>query len=206
MSTNSSDRLLPRDFKPHMSNAEFALLQKYTPTGTVLEFGAGGSSAFFAERGVEQLITVEADREWIHQLILGSDTLRQWVKKNRWKPIFADIGKIGEWSRPVSKVPSIQWLNYHCSVWNYVDIKKVNFVFIDGRFRVACALQYLLRSVSNDIPVMMHDFWNRECYAEILNFFDVIDKIDTMAVFLKKKRISWRNLTMCLLKFQFDPS
>ena len=204
--SNSSDSLLPREFKPHMSDEEFALLQKYTPAGTVLEFGAGGSSVLFAERGVERLITVEADREWIHQLMLGSEIMRQWVKKNRWKPIFADIGQVGEWSMPVSTVPSTQWLNYHYSIWNHFDIKNVNFVFIDGRFRVSCALQYLLRCVSNDIPVMMHDFWNRECYAELLNFFDVIDRVDTMAVFLKKKRISWRNLTVCLLKFQFDPS
>lgn len=193
-----------REFKPHMSDGEFALLQKYTPTGAVLEFGAGGSSAFFAEHGVERLISVEADREWIHQLLLGHETLRKWAKTNRWKPIFADIGPVAAWSEPSSKTPLINWLNYHYDVWSHIDSQNLKFILIDGRFRVSCALQYLLRSQRAFVPVAIHDFWNREYYHCLLQFFDVVDQEDTMVVFLKKKKIIWKNLSLCLLRHQLD--
>ena len=47
------DTTLPtqESLQPQMSEAEVALMDKYTPDGCILEFGAGGSSAFFAKKG-----------------------------------------------------------------------------------------------------------------------------------------------------------
>lgn len=193
------------EFKPHMSDVEYALLKKYTPqSGTVLEFGAGGSSAHFAESGVKRLTSVEADVAWINQLLLGNTTLRKWVKEKRWKPIYANIGPVESWSMPVDKSPSLDWLNYHQNIWKVIDAGDLDLVLIDGRFRVACALQVLLRIGKNDPTVIIHDFWNRPEYQDLLGFFCVTDKVDTLVVLKKKRRIDWKKVSIHLLDCMFD--
>ena len=79
------DTILPPEesLQPQMSEAEVALMGKYTPDDCILEFGSGGSSAFFAEKGVRQLSSVESDREWINRTLLGNSTLREWAKARR---------------------------------------------------------------------------------------------------------------------------
>ena len=189
---------------PAMSDAEVLLLEKYTPSGQVLEFGAGGSTVFFANRGVQNIVTVESDAEWIKKLLLGSALLRQRTKSGRWQALHAHIGVTGEWGIPLDKRPSVAWLNYHQAVWSAVDPSLLDFVLIDGRFRVACALQVLMRTAERKLPVMIHDFSGRAHYHVLLNFFDIIDAADTAVVLLRKDDLSWRGAAICLQEYQFD--
>jgi hypothetical protein len=199
------ESLLELEIRPHMSEGELALLKKYSQevTGTVLEFGAGGSTVLFAESGVSQLITVEADEEWIQKLLIGKKILRTWAKKKRWLPLFANIGRVKEWSEPVDK-KTYNLLNYHQNIWDNINISDVNFIFIDGRFRVACALQWILRSNRKYAPIAIHDFWNRDHYFCLLDYFDVLDKAETMAILVRKNTIEWNDCAICLLEHLFD--
>lgn len=189
---------------PAMSDAEVLLLEKYTPAGQVLEFGAGGSTVFFANRGVQNIVTVESDAEWIKKLLLGSALLRQRTKSGRWQALHAHIGATGEWGVPLVKRPSVAWLNYHQSVWSAVDPALLDFVLIDGRFRVACALQVLLRTAERKLPIMIHDFTPRPHYHVLLHFFDTIDAVDTTVVLRRKENFSWRDVAVLLQEYQFD--
>ncbi|CAK7014599.1 MAG: hypothetical protein DESF_00586 [Desulfovibrio sp.] len=188
---------------PVMSADEISLLDKYTPSGRVLEFGAGGSTVFFASREVQHIATVESDSEWINRLLLGNALLRQCAKSGRWQALHARIGATGEWGVPLSRRPSVAWLNYHQSVWSALDPSQLDFVLIDGRFRVACALQVLLRTAGRSVPVMVHDFSCREHYHVLLHFFDIIDAADTAVVLLRKDNPSWRDAAICLQEYQF---
>ena len=58
------------------------------------------------------------------------------------------------------------WLNYHQAIWDAVDASKLDFVLVDGRFRVACALQLLLRTREKTPLIMVHDFTPREYYHD----------------------------------------
>lgn len=189
---------------PAMSDAEVLLLEKHTPSGRILEFGAGGSTAFFADRGVQNLVSVESDAEWIKKLLLGSALLRQRAKSGQWQALHAHIGATEGWGIPLNKNPSVAWLNYHQSVWNAVDPSQLDFVLIDGRFRVACALQVLLRTAGRKLPIMIHDFSFREHYHVLLNFFDIIDAADTAVVLREKDELPWRDVAVCLQGYQLD--
>ena len=189
---------------PQMSEAEVALMDKYTPNGCILEFGAGGSSAFFAKKGVQQLISVESDREWINRMLLSNSTLREWAKARRWSPFHVEIGATGEWGFPLSHKPDVAWLNYHQFIWDAVDASKLDFVLVDGRFRVACTLQLLLRTREKTPLIMVHDFSPREYYHVLLKFFDVIEPADTAVILERKEPVPFADVALCLQLYQFD--
>ena len=189
---------------PQMSEAEVALMDKYTPNGCILEFGAGGSSAFFAKKGVQQLISVESDREWINRMLLSNSTLREWAKARRWSPFHVEIGATGEWGFPLSHKPDVAWLNYHQFIWDAVDASKLDFVLVDGRFRVACTLQLLLRTREKTPLIMVHDFSPREYYHVLLKFFDVIEQADTAVILEPKEPVPFADVALCLQLYQFD--
>ena len=189
---------------PQMSEAEVALMDKYTPNGCILEFGAGGSSAFFAKKGVQQLISVESDREWINRMLLSNSTLREWAKARRWSPFHVEIGATGEWGFPLSHKPDVAWLNYHQFIWDAVDALALDFVLVDGRFRVACTLQLLLRTREKTPLIMVHDFSPREYYHVLLKFFDVIEQADTAVILERKEPVPFADVALCLQLYQFD--
>lgn len=200
------DTTLPtqESLQPQMSEAEVALMDKYTPDGCILEFGAGGSSAFFAKKGVRQLISVESDREWINRMLLGNSTLREWAKARRWCPFHVEIGTTGEWGFPLSHEPVVAWLNYHQAIWDAVDASKLDFVLVDGRFQVACALQLLLRTREKTPLIMVHDFTPREYYHVLLEYFDVVEEADTAVILERKTPVSFAEVALCVQRHQFD--
>ena len=57
----------------------------------------------------------------------------------------------------------------------------VDFVLIDGRFRVACALK-LHGTISNSTFVAFDDFLNRPHYHIVLAYYDIIEKGKTMVI------------------------
>ena len=61
-------------------------------------------------------------------------------------------------------------------------------ILVDGRFRVAAALESLPR-MRSDAKLVVHDFWNCEQYQVILPFFECVDRTDTLAVFRRKEEL-----------------
>jgi len=55
-------------------------------------------------------------------------------------------------------------------------------VLVDGRFRIACALQAALR-VRNDCKILIHDFWNRPRYHILLDYLTLSERVDSLGVF-----------------------
>ncbi len=61
---------------------------------------------------------------------------------------------------------------------------------VDGRFRVSCFLNSLLKA-GPDTIVMIHDFWPRTMdYRAVFAVADVIDGIDSFAVFRRKQDVT----------------
>lgn len=55
-------------------------------------------------------------------------------------------------------------------------------IFIDGRFRVACALK-IFPSLKDNTNIFMHDFSKRLIdYGILLRYFDVIKQIDSLVL------------------------
>ena len=192
--------------KPLMTESEIALFAKWIPFGGfALEFGCGGSSRFFFEKGVDKLVSVEGDKVWGESL-LQDRFLSFFIQKKRFNIYLPFIGPIQPnfYSTPAGH-PSYLWVNYHTAIWELIDGNKLDFILIDGRFRLACALQSILHCHQKPY-ILIHDFWNRNQYHPILNFMDVIDKAETSVVLKQKDNLDWRNLCILLQKVQFDPA
>lgn len=70
-----------------------------------------------------------------------------------------------------------------------LGVKKVDFVLIDGRYRVACALHVLL-FLNKDAKIAIHDYMNRKYYHVIETYYDRIENMTSAAIFVQKKDIS----------------
>lgn len=189
--------------KPHMTEAELALLKKSIPFGgNVLEFGSGGSTGLFFENGVRSLVSVESDPVFLHSLA-KEPVLAHFQAKGRWTPLHADIGPVGEWGSPVSSAPQPDWLNYHQHVWEHLAGRDFDFVFIDGRFRVACLCQTIL-NLGVGPAIAMHDYSEREYYHIIEEFCECQEQAESMALFRVRADLNWRRLAVVLLAHLFD--
>lgn len=79
----------------------------------------------------------------------------------------ADIGETVTWGFPKDRSKLDNWPLYYQEVWEKPDVQYPDIVFIDGRFRVMCALNSI-SYINKETVVMMHDFSEREYYNIIL--------------------------------------
>lgn len=159
------------------ADAYRGILQK---SEKVVEFGCGGSTCVAIEAGVKNIWSVESDKGWIRKLRKEPE-LAAAIEDGRLHIQHADIGPTKDWGKPADDSSRATWHRYHSGIWSTIPVVDLNVVFVDGRFRLACALQAVLR-VGPDCKIVFHDFWDRERYAAILNYTEVVDRVDTMAV------------------------
>ena len=188
---------------PHMEAKELALLDKYLPRGgSVLEFGAGGSTVYFFERGVNRLVSVESDQSFLEAL-----AKRPVLQGRDWLPLHADIGPVEAWGWPVSDSPEDSWLNYHQLVWSRFQDRNFDLILIDGRFRVACACQAVLHCANPSVNIIVHDFLDRLAkYRPILQFCKIVEAADTMIACEIRPGYERESLLAILEEHKFDPA
>ncbi len=145
--------------------------------GNYLEFGAGGSTFLALLHSNTNIYSVESDKNWI-------DSLQKWkfIQDNNKRLLFwhVFIGKTGGYGVPIEQDKKELFPQY--SLFPFLNKQDYDVVFIDGRFRVACAVQAALHCKC-DAKILMHDFNNRKNYHIVLRFLDIVDTADTMALF-----------------------
>jgi len=191
------------NFTPHMTEAEMTLLAEIFPQkAAILEFGCGGSTQFFYEHGAEKIISIDSDKAWLEKL-LTNPVISIHHRHGMWQPLHANIGQVGEWGAPHTTTPRTRWLSYHQHCWGLFSKRDFDLVLIDGRFRVACVCQTLLRCNGQDMILAVHDFWHRPGYHVVLDFIDAIHQVDSLGIFKAKASIDWRKLAVILQEYQF---
>ena len=167
-----------------------------------LEFGSGGSTLLaLTNTQIPYIISVESDNNWIKYLETF-DTFSMF-KKNRLHFLYVDIGPTGMWGVPTDEVN-----NKHkyplFSTKPFEISKNYDSVFIDGRFRVACTIQTVL-NCSKKTKILIHDFCNRPEYHVVLQFLDIIDVADMLALLKIKDNINRSLLLELFDKYKFNP-
>jgi hypothetical protein len=90
-------------------------------------------------------------------------------------------------------------------VWQAVLPAPIDFVLIDGRFRVACALMARLKA-RPDALVAFHDFWTRlRVYGEVLPLFDVVGRAGSLAILAPRQDLDRARVEMLLRQYLSDP-
>lgn len=186
---------------PRMSEAELELLRAAIPRGgKVLEFGSGGSTAYFFEHGAASLVSVESDRAFLEGI-----AAQPGLRGKAWLPIHASIGATGDWGYPAAAEPQAAWLNYHQSSWGLMPDRAFDLILIDGRFRVACLCQSLLRCENPEVRILIHDFWVRPNYQVALEHCEALQRAESSVLLRRKADIDWRALALTLQDYQFTP-
>lgn len=178
---------------PWMTDNELFLFEKYIKNSKkYFEFGTGGSTYFVYEKSKANIITVDSSKEWIKKI-------KKQVNSLRVKYLYVNIGKIGKLGRPENDLKKDNWYKYYNSIRRY---KNIDTVFIDGRFRVNCALESLKKHPN--ATILIHDFRNREEYHILYDFLDEIDFCEKLSIFKIKDDININEINECIKKHKYD--
>ena len=166
--------------EPHMTDSERSLFESILRrAGSFMEFGAGGSTVLADKLVRGPVYSVESDRDWIakvRSLAVEGDYERRFI--------FADIGPTGRWGRPLKGHGEVDYLNYHNNIWVDID-RSFDAYLIDGRFRVACFCQALLRA-GPQARLMIHDYRSRPHYHPIEEVAVPVAETEDLTVFTRR--------------------
>lgn len=159
---------------PFIFGDNLELFNKYLSKSNVyLEFGSGGSTySAIHTHNVSHVEFVESDPEWFKKV---SDACPRAVGH------FIDIDTIPRTGGNPGPKASIENMKSYSDVF----VKGVDTVFIDGRFRVSCALK-IHSKIDDDCVVLFDDFLNRPQYHIVKEYYDIIEH-GTQLVVMKKR-------------------
>lgn len=186
-----------------MSEDEADMFRRHLEkTSGYLEFGCGGSTSLALESGVKRAFSVETDPQWIEKIKLQND-IAEATESGRLSFHSRDLGEVGKWGFPKDQAYVKNWTYFSIGVWQEIDV-EIDTVFVDGRFRVACAIGGFLLAKTGAV-IGMHDFTGRDYYKPVLEFGEVIDRLNNSIYLKRSQKVSDRDLLMALHKFMFDP-
>jgi len=165
----------------------------------VVEYGSGGSTVLALSFGV-QLLSIESDAAWMNEKVRPIDTVQQAERDGRATFVHVDIGPTREWGQPVDDRSKHTWPNYPVAPWRHWD--TADLVLVDGRFRVACTLESILRATP-ETRIVIHDFWNRTEYHAVLPFLDWQQSVETLGVFRRRPEIDRRRVEDLLGDYRY---
>ncbi len=200
------------DLRPQLFDDEYELLHReMIGASSYLEFGAGGSTLLAARSGVARIVTGDSDPAWLdrvqHEIAAAHPNAQV-------EFIRCDIGRTGEWGVPLDRDQIASWPSYFLLPWQrFLARGEIpDLIYVDGRFRVACALYSLLilhlhgrRLFRRKTRIMIHDFTKRPHYGKVADHAAMVTSKNTLAVFEQKRDICQSELVQDLLSFQFDP-
>jgi hypothetical protein len=148
-----------------------------------LEFGSGGST-ILASRFVTKLVSVETDRVF-------AAAVRRALPQSRAEVhlLTPNIGMTRDWGFPIFGHPTpariARWKRLPKAPWGILGSDIPDTILIDGRMRVACALECLLH-ITRDTCLLVDDYMGRS-YEAIERFANPIAFHGRMAEFRKRK-------------------
>jgi len=172
--------------KPHMADDELVLFKSLLRQANhVLEYGCGGSTALAASYRDLRLFGVESDPVWLRK-VEAHPALKSASATGRVSLNYVNIGPTKKWGKPLNENCRHNWPLYSSLPWSTQS--DYDLIFVDGRFRVACILNAVLKA-HRDALIMVHDFWNRPHYHVVLPFLDLKKSSGTLGVFQRRHHI-----------------
>lgn len=136
----------------------------------MLEWGSGGSTLYFSDF-VNKYYSIEHNKKWYNKInaLKPDNVILKYIPNNL------------ERSYPFVKREEFE--DYINGIDEFNE-KYFDIIFIDGRARIYCA-EKSLDYIHDDSIIFIHD-WGRKHYHSVLDFYDIIEVIDNLAI-LKKK-------------------
>ncbi|HBU20150.1 MAG TPA: hypothetical protein DEF32_17825 [Hydrogenophaga sp.] len=177
-----------------MSNEEMRVFdEEIKDAKYYLEFGLGGSTIRAIQRSKAIIHTVESSTDWVKEM--RRYLLVRQHEKRRLRIFSVDIGPVLEWGYPKSDNFKNSFETYSSGIFQSIDCSQIDLILVDGRFRVACTLKSILEcQVNSSVKILIHDFWNRPQYHTVLQYLDIVKKVDTIGLFSIKNGIDRESL------------
>jgi len=170
----------------------------------LLEFGMGGSTIRALQKSTAIIYTVESSPEWI--AYMRKYLFLRFFQDRRLHVYPVNIGPVGKWGYPVSEDHRALFERYSSSIYQLVDSSLLDLILVDGRFRVACTLKAILSCHENScVRILIHDFWNRPKYHVVLNYLDVVIRVDTIGLFSIKDNVDLNSVKNDYEAYKFTP-
>lgn len=194
--------------QPLMQEIDRELLKKqFRSASSLFEFGAGGSTvAAVGMDNMRNIHTVENNILWVASLSQRKDVT---AAREAGRHLFSvvDVGPL----EPSFSFPKRKDERIHDRLRLYSDqifedpTAQWDLVFIDGRFRAACALKAMQYIVDPDkTKVMIHDYPTRPAYHVIEQFADIVEKGAELYVFRKKGDVDAATLAAAAKRVELD--
>lgn len=187
-----------------LPSVKILLLRSLNNSHYYFEYGTGGSTVLSCRLDKKdfKMVAVDSDKIWLRQL-KKNDCFEKKKGDPRYSFYHADIGPTKHMGFPLDKTSKDLWENFSKSII-YHSPDTIDLVMVDGRFRVACALQTLLVTKPTT-KILVHDFFTRPDYHIILKYTDIIDCQHNMIVLRKKKDAVDKDIEIDLKRFSHDP-
>ena len=166
---------------------------------TYIEFGSGGSTDLVLRHTSHMVVSVESTPAWSHKVAQNAQKMGL---ERRLQAMVVDIGPTKQAGAPSDRSYKAKWPLYSSMVQT---VPHARVVFVDGRFRVACALKAILYLVDEPV-IIIHDFWNREKYHAVLEFASVVENATTLAVLRPKSGIDRSRISQLIERYEYEPS
>jgi glycosyltransferase involved in cell wall biosynthesis len=188
------------DFYIEMRYDEILVFLKYLKECKYyFEYGCGGSTMLVSKlNNIKNIESVDNIKEWI-TILQQNNYIDERINDKTLKINYIDTnGDKNNWGRPLNNLPIKNYELYQSS------IKKCDFkpdiIFIDGRFRVACAINSL-SIMTDDTVLLIHDYTHRKEYHILEEFFVKIETIFSLNVFKRKKGLKLSTINNILNKY-----
>jgi hypothetical protein len=195
---------------PHLDPSGLARWQQEIASAEVyLEYGSGGSTVAAAQ-SASHVVSVDSDAKFLAAVQRRVEQTQTAHADVRCLPI--DIGLTEKWGRPVIEWPTsarlARWRRYTAAPWEYLESRSLapDFIFVDGRFRVACVLESLLRLPdAAKTRIMLDDFARRtNAYAAVLEFAEA-ERVGRTLILRRKAVFDRDGCRNALSAYQRDP-
>jgi len=191
--------------KPVMSKAELELFKSSLKNVRYyLEFGTGGSTTLVAQMKTINMTCVDTDKGWLDK-VAEDPAVNALKKENKIRLLHVNIGPLKAWGLPADEAYIKKWPDYYLNIWRSTA-SIYDFIFIDGRFRVACALSSAVFA-KDGATVAIHDYPDRPFYYKTVErYYDTIASADSLYILKKRNNINIKTLYWDIVESLFDPS
>lgn len=178
---------------------------------TYLEWGTGVSSQWYPTLVSGQVIALDNYPQWCDE-VRGNPMVKCLTEKYDFHlhciqfPKRADGSEmsLGQWGyvSPEDVLPAGRaYTDSIDLVMADRDFKVFDVIMVDGRWRPACAIK-VLNYMNEDSVLIIHDFWPRESYWKVLEYFEVIGRARTVVVLKAKVEVmKWDNVSTLYTHF-----
>ncbi|MGI9254754.1 MAG: hypothetical protein ACR2J8_13505, partial [Thermomicrobiales bacterium] len=169
---------------PVMTGDELALFDSAAREARcIIEFGSGAGAVRLAEMGRSRVISIGGAREWA-EAVRQLPAVAEVIAAGRMAVHHVDIGPADDQGFPRDGSRREYWPDYWREPWRHVEPEDVDLVIVDGRFRVACALQALLAG-GDRLTLLFRDAWTRPHYQAILRHVACMAETDRSGFFVR---------------------